>query len=84
MGKQMEGDNRARRRKAASARSRGRSASEEGVTAGASKQPSRIRQKEDQLDRLAETQRGGDKVAGWDVPGPLRGKGRSRKPVQRP
>ena len=84
MGKQMEGDNRARRRKAARARSEGRSASEDGVTAGASKQPSGARRKEDQIDRLAEIQRGESKVAGRDVPTPLRGKGRSREPVQRP
>jgi hypothetical protein len=84
MGKQMEGDNKARRRKAADARSRNRSASEEGVTSGASKQRSHVRAGEDHIERLAETQRGEDKVAGPDVPTPLRGKGRSREPVQRP
>jgi hypothetical protein len=84
LGKQMEGDNRARRRKAAKAQLKGKSASQAGITTGASKQPSHVSQKAEQTQRLAEIQRGEDKVAGPDVPRPLRGKGRSRDPVRSP
>lgn len=80
MGKQMEGDNRQRRKAAKEARDAGSSASEIGATTGGSKQPSRAPKDADQVDRLAEIQKGEAKQAGADVPRPLRGKGRSRDP----
>lgn len=51
MGKQMEGDNKERRKKAKEARERGNTASEENVTMGASKQ----RQKADPGDDYPDT-----------------------------
>jgi hypothetical protein len=51
MGKQMEGDNKERRKKAKEARERGNLASEENVTMGASKQ----RQKADANDEYPQT-----------------------------
>jgi hypothetical protein len=81
MGKQMEGDNKKRRAKARKARESGQSASEVGVTTGASKQQHRTNKSDDPQDRLAAIQRGEDKQAGSDIPRPLRGKGRSRDAV---
>jgi hypothetical protein len=84
MGKQMEGDNKQRRKAAREARRVGSSASEHGMTTGGSKQSSHVSGDEDHIDKLAETQRGEAKQAGRDVPRPLRGKGRSRDPQTPP
>ncbi|MBW3608098.1 MAG: hypothetical protein KY463_07040 [Actinobacteria bacterium] len=84
MGKQMEGDNKQRRKAAREAREAGDSPSEHGQTTGASKGPSRTRSKSDHLEKLAETQRGEAKQAGDDVPRPLRGKGRRQEPKTPP
>lgn len=84
MGKQMEGDNQQRRAAAREAREAGDRPSEHGMTTGGSKQPSRADVDADQLDRLAEIQKGEAKQAGRDVPRPLRGKGRSREPQAPP
>ena len=80
MGKQMEGDNKQRRKAAREARAAGSSASEHGMTTGGSKQPSHVSGDEDHVEKLAETQKGEVKQGGDDVPRPLRGKGRSRDP----
>jgi hypothetical protein len=80
MGKQMEGDNQQRRKRAREAREAGDSPSEHGMTTGGSKGPSDTRSKEDHMDKLAEIQRGEAKQAGRDVPRPLRGKGRGQQP----
>ncbi len=80
MGKQMEGDNRQRRKAAAAAKRAGSSASARGVSTGASKQPSRSAE-DDPLENLSETQRGEAKQGGPDVPKPLRGKGRNKPPL---
>jgi hypothetical protein len=80
MGKQMEGDNKQRRKAAREAREAGASASEYGMTTGGSKQPSHVAGDADHIEKLAESQKGEVKQAGADVPRPLRGKGRSREP----
>lgn len=77
MGKQMEGDNRERRKQAKEARDRGETASEAGVSTGASKQR-REESGSDHDERLESIQHGEQKQGGDDVPKPLRGKGRSR------
>jgi hypothetical protein len=84
MGKQMEGDNKQRRKAAREARERGKTPSETGQTTGASKQRTHEAGSGDQLERLAQTQRGEAKQGGPDVPRPLRGKGRSRDPIVPP
>jgi hypothetical protein len=84
MGKQMEGDNKQRRKAAREARQAGNRPSEYGMTTGGSKQPSHVAGDEDHIDKLAETQKGEAKQAGPDVPTPLRGKGRSREPETPP
>ena len=84
MGKQMEGDNKARRRAAREARVAGTSPSAVGTTTGASKQRHHVAGDEQHDDRLAAIQRGERKQAGPDVPGPLRGKGRRREPAVPP
>ena len=81
MKKQMEGDNKARRKAARKARQQGATASEEGITTGASKQRHHVDGGEDHDERLAAIQRGEAKQAGPDVPGPLRGKGRRNDPA---
>jgi hypothetical protein len=84
MGKQREGDNKQRRQAAREPRRAGDSASDRGMTTGASKQPGRISGDEEHMAKLAETQRGEAKQAGRDVPRPLRGKGRRREPQTPP
>lgn len=80
MGKQMEGDNRQRRKAAREAREAGDRPSEHGATTGASKQRAHAAGDGDHDERLAATQRGEAKQAGDDVPAPLRGKGRRTAP----
>ncbi len=80
MGKQMEGDNPSRRKSARKAREAGDTASERGATTGASKQRRHLRRSADPDAKLASIQRGEAKVAGKDVPAPLRGKGRRKEP----
>ena len=80
MGKQMEGDNRQRRAAARAARDAGSTPSEHGKTTGASKQRTHLAGDADHAERLETIQRGEAKQAGPDVPKPLRGKGRSKKP----
>lgn len=59
MGKQMEGDNTERRKRAAAARDAGRTPSEEGVTEGASKQRQHLGRSEDaHAERLEARGRG--------------------------
>ncbi len=84
MGKQMEGDNEQRRIAAREARKAGGRPSEYGLTTGGSKQSSRAAADAEQIDKLAEIQKGEAKQAGADVPRPLRGKGRSREPQTPP
>lgn len=76
----MEGDSKARRKKARRARQAGQAPSEEGVTQGASKQRHHLGGSEDADEKLAAVQRGEAKQAGPDVPRPLRGKGRRNRP----
>lgn len=83
MKKQMEGDNKQRRKAAREAREAGDTPSEHGMTTGASKQRSH-KTGDDHIDKLQETQKGEAKQAGADVPRPLRGKGRSRDPETPP
>ena len=80
MGKQMEGDNRQRRAAARAARDAGSTPSEHGMTTGASKQRTHVAGDADHVEKLETIQRGEAKQAGPDVPKPLRGKGRSKKP----
>ena len=79
MGKQMEGDNKQRRRAAREAREAGDTPSEHGLTTGASKQRTHLAGDGDQRERLTTIQRGEAKQAGEDVPKPLRGEGRRKK-----
>jgi hypothetical protein len=73
-GKQMEGDNRQRRRKAKEARERGRSASEEGVTSGGSQQ--RLKQDpDDHREKIEGIRRGKQKVIRENTPEPKPGYG---------
>lgn len=81
MKKQMEGDNKARRKAARKAREAGDTPSEHGATSGASKQRHHMTGNEDHDDRLEAIQRGEAKEAGPDVPRPLRGKGRQNDPT---
>lgn len=80
MGKQMEGDNKQRRKAAREARDAGGSPSDHGMTTGASKQRTHSSGEASSEDNLAATQRGEAKQAGDDVPRPLRGKGRRNEP----
>jgi hypothetical protein len=84
MGKQMEGDNKQRRKAAREARDAGSKPSEYGLTTGGSKGPSDAPAKADHVEKLAETQRGEAKQSGSDVPRPLRGKGRRKEPQTPP
>ena len=58
MGKQMEGDNEQRRKRAREAREEGSSASEEGVTLGASKQEHSLGRHDDHEDKMEAPGRG--------------------------
>ncbi len=62
MGKQMEGDNRERRKRAREARDDGRQASEDKVTLGASKQRDTLPQREDADVRLGNRNLGKQKT----------------------
>jgi len=76
-GRQMEGDNRQRRAKAREARRRGRLASEEAATTGASKQRHHLRGDEEHVDKIAALRRGKQEVIRQKSPEP---KPRSRPP----
>ena len=78
MGKQMEGDSKARRAAARQARESGQLPSESGLTQGASKQRHHLTRQAESDERLANIQRGEAKDGGPDVPRPLRGKGRRK------
>ncbi len=80
MGKQMEGDNKHRRKAAREARRAGRQSSDFGATTGGSKQRTHLSGGGDRRERLATIQRGEAKQAGKDVPKPLRGQGRKKDP----
>ncbi len=80
MKKQMEGDNKARRKAARKAREQGAKPSEDGLTTGASKQRHHVGGSEQADEKLAAIQRGEAKQGGPDVPRPLRGKGRRNDP----
>ena len=80
MGKQMEGDNKQRRKNAREARDAGTEPSRHGLTTGASKQRTRVGSSESHDERLTTVQRGEAKQAGDDVPRPLRGKSRQKDP----
>jgi hypothetical protein len=84
MRKQMEGDNRERRKAAHASKQMGHRPSEDGITTGASKQRTHLAGDGDHEERLAMTQRGEAKQAGPDVPRPLRGKGRRNDPLVPP
>lgn len=58
MGKQMEGDNRQRRQRARGAREQGASASEEGVTLGASKQDHSLGRHDEHTEKMETPGRG--------------------------
>lgn len=58
MGKQMEGDNQQRRRRARDARNDGRSPSAEGVTTGASKQDHSLGRHDDHTEKMQAPGRG--------------------------
>jgi hypothetical protein len=78
MGKQMEGDNKQRRKAARQARDAGDKPSAHGLTTGGSKQRTHLAGDGDQRERLTTIQRGEAKQGGKDVPRPLRGKGRRK------
>lgn len=80
MGKQMEGDNRERRKRANEAKKAGDRPSEWQATTGASKQRHHEPGSGDSDEKLESTQRGESKRGGDDVPRPLRGKGRQSEP----
>lgn len=80
MGKQMEGDNKQRRKAAKKARDAGDSAGDWGATTGGSKQRTGVGDQAEHSERLTTTQRGEAKQAGRDVPRPVRGKGRRNEP----
>jgi hypothetical protein len=73
-GKQMEGDNRQRRRKAKEARERGQSASEEGVTFGGSQQRTK-QDPDDHREKIEDIRRGKQKVIRENTPEPKPGYG---------
>ena len=58
MGKQMEGDNRQRRKKAKEAKEEGQSASEAGVTLGASKQDYSLGRQDEHTEKMEAPGRG--------------------------
>ena len=58
MGKQMEGDNRQRRQRAKNARDEGSTASEEGVTLGASKQDHSLGRSDEHVEKMETPGRG--------------------------
>jgi hypothetical protein len=73
-GKQMEGDNSQRRKKAREARDQGRQASEEGATLGASKQRQNVSDT-DHRDRIETIRQGKQKVIRENTPEPRPGYG---------
>ena len=91
MGKQMEGDNSQRRAAARDAGRHGSSASESGMTTGASKQRTKTARKAEHDERLETTQRAEAKQAARTSRGPCaarvaarsRGSRHGRKAAQR-
>lgn len=75
--KEMEGDNRERRRKARRARERGELPSAAGVTTGASKQRLKLHEGEEHEEKLLAIRRGKQKMLRANTPVP---KPRSRPP----
>lgn len=67
-GKEMEGDNRYRRKKAREAREKGSSASEEAATLGASKQRHHLRDDEEHTEKLRTTREGKQKSVRENTP----------------
>jgi hypothetical protein len=78
MGKQMEGDNTQRRKKAAEARAAGETPSEQGATFGASKQRHRLGGDAEHPETLEAQRRGKQAVIRENTPKPKPGS-RSRK-----
>ena len=77
MGKQMEGGNEERRRRAKKARDAGRAPSAEGVTTGASTQPSHLGNEADHAEKVTGAGWGKadpDRVTGNAKPGGTRSK----------
>lgn len=67
-GKQMEGDNRQRRKRARAARRRGRLPSDEAVTTGASKQRHHLRDDEEHVEKIRTIREGKLKVIRENTP----------------
>lgn len=74
-GKQMEGDNRERRKKAKEARDRGNAPSEEGATTSASQQRRNVDEKADHRERIDTIRQGKKKVIRENTPEPRPGYG---------
>ena len=74
-GKQMEGDNRERRKKAKEARERGNDPSEENVTSGASKQREHLDDNADHREKVENIRKGKHDVIGENTPEPRPGYG---------
>lgn len=72
-GKQMEGDNKERRKKAKEARDRGQSASEENVTTGASKQRKNMPDDTDHREKIETIRKGKHDVIRENTPEPRPG-----------
>jgi hypothetical protein len=75
-GKQMEGDNRQRRRKGRDAKEQGRQASEEGATFGASKQRQKV-DTDDHREKVLHIRKGKQRVIRENTPAPRPGYGES-------
>ena len=75
-GKQMEGDNKERRKKAKQARDRGESPSEANATTGSSKQREQVERKEGHADRVENIRKGKHDVIEQNTPEPRPGYGR--------
>jgi hypothetical protein len=72
-GKQMEGDNRERRKKAKEARDEGRLPSEDGATAGASKQREHVGDDVDHREKIETIRKGKQDVIQQNTPEPKPG-----------
>ncbi|HSH46369.1 MAG TPA: hypothetical protein VK966_11050, partial [Longimicrobiales bacterium] len=74
-GKQMEGDNRQRRKKAREARERGNTPGEENVTTGASKQRERMKHDAGHREKIESIRQGKQEVISQNTPEPRPGYG---------
>jgi hypothetical protein len=72
-GKQMEGDNRERRKKAKEARDAGKLPSDEGATAGSSKQREHIGEDMDHRDKIESLRKGKPDIIQQNTPEPKPG-----------